>query len=54
MLPDNKPQRRKIFHSYESLELQRSKQGTTAQQRLDQLGYRKEAEYKDSVSHLAW
>lgn len=53
---DNKPQRRKIFHSYESLELQRSKYSykETSQKRLDVLGYRKPEEYRDCVSYLAW
>ena len=50
--PDNKPARRKLIHTYESLELQRNKAKSTVQDRLDIVGYRDN--YADSISNLAW
>ena len=53
--PDNKPERRKIVHSYESLQLQRNGRGRpTVQDRLHVVGYRSKEQYVDCVSHLAW
>jgi len=51
---DNKPKRRKIAHSKESLELMRAKKTEKQQDTLDRIGYRKEEDYIDRVSYLAW
>ena len=51
---DNKPKRRHIAHSQESLELMRAKRKESMQDTLDRMGYRKEEEYIDTVSYLAW
>jgi len=51
---DNKPKRRKIAHSQESIELMRAKKKEKQQDTLDRIGYRKEGDYIDRVSYLAW
>jgi len=51
---DNKPKRRHIAHSQESLELMRAKRKESQHNTLERVGYREEKEYTDTVSHLAW
>jgi len=51
---DYKAKKRKLAHSREILELMKAKRKETQQMTLDKLGYRKETEYTDTVSYLAW
>jgi len=50
---DNKPERRKLIHTYESLHMQRNKAKETMQNSLDRMGYI-DAQNDDTVSHLGW
>jgi len=49
-----KAKRRKLFHSKESLELIKAQRKETQQETLDRIGYRKQEEYREYVSYLAW
>ena len=47
---DNKPKRRHIAHSQESLELMRANKKDSMQDTLERVGYRKEEEYRDTIN----
>ena len=49
-----KSKKRKLFHSRESLELLKAQRKETQQETLDRIGYRKEEQYRDCISYLAW
>ena len=46
--------RRKLIKTKEYMEYMEARKRETMQKTLDRIGYRKESEYADCVSYLAW